>query len=498
MKILKDNTLVVLDIETTGISPHNCEIIEIYMIKLRDNKKIDEYYSKFKPNGELPLFISKLTGIYEWHLKNSPEIKNEIEKINNFLKNSIIVGHNLNFDLSFLNMNLNKNKFVNLPNERLDTLKLSRAVLRGKIKNHKLQTLSNFYKTHNKNEHNAKADVLTTYEVLQNLLKEKSITNIDTVKNLNDFILGIDKNLKNKYNIKEIPSGPGIYLFLKDQKLQYIGKSKNLKNRISSHLSFSRSFKSNKIVNASNKLLIEKLDNELTALILEQRIINQHNPRFNRRGKFSQNIYWIKLKSNKTNLEISKIKNTPNTLFKIGPFLSYSKAKNFKFMLNELLNLINCKKNNSRKTKCDISILKDTPCACVESFDMNLYIQKLNIEIKLFFDEITKSITKLKEEVGIFSDNLEYEKAQILMNYQSLLNEYIYFQKLEQLINNKDSQIIEILNKFNINIENQEVKIKNKSLFDSKIKQNNEVTYYNELHLILRFIRNQKPNTMEI
>ena len=152
-----------------------------------------------------------------------------------------------------------------------------------------------------------------------------------------------------------------------------------------------------------------------TALILEQRIINQHNPRFNRRGKFSQNIYWIKLKSNKTNLEISKIKNTPNTLFKIGPFLSYSKAKKFKLMLNELLNLINCKKNNSRKTKCDISILKDTPCACVESFDINLYIQKLNIEIKLFFDEITKSITKLKEEVGIFSDNLEYEKAQILM-----------------------------------------------------------------------------------
>jgi len=66
LKILKDNTLVVLDIETTGISPHNCEIIEIYMIKLRDNKKIDEYYSKFKPNVELPLFVPKQKGIYEW------------------------------------------------------------------------------------------------------------------------------------------------------------------------------------------------------------------------------------------------------------------------------------------------------------------------------------------------------------------------------------------------------------------------------------------------
>ena len=38
-------------------------------------------------------------------------VKNEIENINNFLKNSVVVGHNLNFDLSFLNVNLEKNKF---------------------------------------------------------------------------------------------------------------------------------------------------------------------------------------------------------------------------------------------------------------------------------------------------------------------------------------------------------------------------------------------------
>lgn len=497
MKIFKDNTLVVLDIETTGISPHNAEIIELYMIKFKENKIINEYYSKFKPDGELPIFISKLTGIYEWHLKNSPKIESEIKKINDFLKNTIVIGHNLNFDLSFLNSVLKENKFKKLQNERLDTLKLSRALLRGKIKNHKLQTLSYFYKTHNKNEHNAKADVLTTYEVLQNLLKEKSIASIDNVQDLNNYIMGIDKKLKDKYKIKEIPSMPGVYFFLKDENIQYVGKSKNLKNRLSSHLSFSRTFKSNKIINASNKLLYEQLNNEITALILEQRIINQYKPKFNRRGKFSQNIYWIKLKNNKTNLEISKIKDTPNTLFKIGPFLSYSKANNFKFMLNDLLNLIDCKKNNSRKAKCDISILKDTPCSCIESFNIDLYIGRLNEQIELFFNELPNSIKKIKDEIQAYSDNLEFENAQKFMNYYSLLDEFDYFNKMENLIINKDSRILKILNDLNLNIENKKIKIESKSFSNQVVKQNDEVIYYNELHLILRFIRNQEPNTIE-
>ena len=82
----------------------------------------------------MPLFISKLTGIYEWHLKNSPKIESEIKKINDFLRNTIVIGHNLNFDLSFLNSVLKEKKIEKLQNERLDTLKLSRALLRGKIK----------------------------------------------------------------------------------------------------------------------------------------------------------------------------------------------------------------------------------------------------------------------------------------------------------------------------------------------------------------------------
>jgi hypothetical protein len=69
---------------------------------------------------------------------------------------------------------------------------------------------------------------------------------------------------------------------------------------------------------------------------------------------------------------------------------------------------------------------------------------------------------------------------------------------MENLIVNKDSLIMKILNDLNINITNQKIKIENKTPFVADVDQNDEVAYYNELHLVLRFIRNQEANTIEI
>ena len=104
---------------------------------------------------------------------------------------------------------------------------------------------------------------------------------------------------------------------MQNNKIQYVGKSNNLRNRIGSHLSYARSYKSNKIVTNSNNLNFIELDSELVALIAEHRIINFFKPTYNRSGKVPKNIYWVKLKSNKLRLEISKIESTKNTLYKL-------------------------------------------------------------------------------------------------------------------------------------------------------------------------------------
>ena len=167
LDFINNKNLTILDVETTGMKAGTNKIIEIYILKVLNEKVIDEYYSKFNPKQSIPLFISNLTGIYQWHIEDAPIIDDEILNIKNFISDSIIIGHNLKFDLSFLNYALKSNSLQKFNNETLDTLNLSRALLRSKVKNHKLVTLSRYFKTINQNDHNAKADVLTTYEVFK-------------------------------------------------------------------------------------------------------------------------------------------------------------------------------------------------------------------------------------------------------------------------------------------------------------------------------------------
>ena len=135
MEFVKNKNIVVLDIETTGIKANTDKIIELYMLKVCNNEVIEEYHSKFNPEIEIPLFISNLTGIYQWHVNSSPTIDQEIENIKTFIGDSVVIGHNLKFDLSFLNYDLINNGFENIANENIDTLKLSRALLRNKVRN---------------------------------------------------------------------------------------------------------------------------------------------------------------------------------------------------------------------------------------------------------------------------------------------------------------------------------------------------------------------------
>ena len=284
--------------------------------------------------------------------------------------------------------------------------------------------------------------------------------------------------------------------------MQYIGKSNNLKSRINSHLSHSRSYKSNKIVNSSNNLQIINLNNELASLLVEHRLINKLKPSLNRSGRISRNIYWIKLKNNKHNFEISKLKNSKNTLYQIGPFLSYSKAKNFKKFLDFKFETLNCKRNNSRKSQCDISILLGTDCACVDSFNLDIYLKNVNKKLVSFFKNKEKELKILTKKLNQESDLQNYEEAQKLKNFKSIFENYIDFENFTSNILNQDTKVINLLKNSNIDISKNRIDLELNSDNESADfvnlddKNYSEINFYNELQLILRFIRNKEPYTI--
>ena len=96
------NNYVVIDIETTGLSPKYNEITEIAAIKIRDNKIIDQYSTLVKTSQEIPENITKLTGITnEMVNQHGVDIESALMEFKSFIGDDVLVGHNAHFDINF-------------------------------------------------------------------------------------------------------------------------------------------------------------------------------------------------------------------------------------------------------------------------------------------------------------------------------------------------------------------------------------------------------------
>lgn len=189
---------IVLDLETTGLKKDS-KIIEIGMLKVKDNRIVDQYSSLVNPKMKLSNKIVELTGITDEMLIHQPvidEIKNEIAV---FIGDDVILGHNVSFDLSFLLKIVDYKKTI-----YLDTLYYSQKAFTG-IKNHKLSTLVKILHL-NCNQHRALADCIATKDLydaiinmtggIENLYKENKYHGSPQInlKIVNDIIID-KKNL---------------------------------------------------------------------------------------------------------------------------------------------------------------------------------------------------------------------------------------------------------------------------------------------------------------
>ena len=168
LKLVDDYVLV--DIETTGLSPTKNEIIEIGAIKVKENRIIDTFNTLLKIDGYLNPFITRLTGITNEMLREGAEQKEALESFINFTGEEIIVGHNVNFDINFIYDKCQKYLDYYLNNDFVDTMRIAKHLLPG-VDNYKLGTLANYFDVDYSNAHRGLKDVEITYEVY-NKMKE--------------------------------------------------------------------------------------------------------------------------------------------------------------------------------------------------------------------------------------------------------------------------------------------------------------------------------------
>jgi DNA polymerase III subunit epsilon len=271
----------IIDIETTGGSAAREKITEI-AVYLHDGEKITgEFVSLVNPERNIPYFITNLTGISNEMVEDAPRFYEIAKTIVELTEGRTFVAHNARFDYSFIRQEFKALGF-NYKRNILDTVALSRKLLPG----HKSYSLGNICKDLNiliNGRHRAAGDALATVKLFEMLI-EKDLA-------VNGFTSPLLRNTRNsKLNprldpkkINEIPEEPGIYYFYNEKgDLIYVGKSRNLHQRVTTHLSNNTTNRSMEMRDLIADIDWEATGSELIALLKESSEIKKSKPVYNR------------------------------------------------------------------------------------------------------------------------------------------------------------------------------------------------------------------------
>jgi len=163
-------TFVVVDVETTGLSPRDGGITEIAMIKVRNGLLWDEYTTLVNPLMPIPYEVTELTGIDDAMVSDAPSADEVAPAIAEFLGDGVFTAHNAPFDLGFVNSTLSKGKIERIQNPVICTCKLARRLLPN-LYSKSLGPVAKELGIKNSQRHRAAGDAYATAQVLIHFLR---------------------------------------------------------------------------------------------------------------------------------------------------------------------------------------------------------------------------------------------------------------------------------------------------------------------------------------
>ncbi len=157
------------DTETTGITPTNSRIIEIGAIRFTKDGILSKWTQLFYPDQILSPFIISLTHITQEMVDAADPINKHLPGFLNFIKDTILVAHNAQFDLNFLNAECENCGLPVTKNYAVDTLILSRRIF-SEAERHKLDFLADYLGIDKGSSHRAFDDAVTCMELFKHCM----------------------------------------------------------------------------------------------------------------------------------------------------------------------------------------------------------------------------------------------------------------------------------------------------------------------------------------
>ncbi|MDA8650835.1 MAG: exonuclease domain-containing protein [Flavobacteriaceae bacterium] len=370
----------IVDIETTGGKYNEEGITEIAIYRYDGQDIVDQFCSLVNPERPIQPFVVNLTGINNAMLRQAPKFFEIAKRIVEITKDCVLVAHNAQFDYRIMCTEFER---LGYPFEKqsLCTVELSKKLIPDQP-SYSLGKLTRSLGIPLSDRHRAQGDALATVKLFKLLLDKDSEKSI--VKNLirHDPKKQLEPKLLDL--IASAPTTTGVYyMHNKDGDIIYIGKSKNLKKRLTQHFTGEQR-KAKKIQLEVADVHFEVTGNELIALLKESEEIKIHKPLYNR--ALRKTLFQYQLTSSidnhgYINLQIEKSDKRKKA---ITTFTSFQQAKSVLFRITETYSL--CQKLNGlykSTSSCFLHGLDNCHGACVQQEDPETY----NSRVKEFINK---------------------------------------------------------------------------------------------------------------
>ncbi|MGC5013883.1 DEDD exonuclease domain-containing protein [Streptosporangium sp. DT93] len=351
---LSEVTFVVFDLETTGVSAGEHAITEIGAVKVRGGEPLGEFGTLVDPGGPIPPFISVLTGITDGMVAAAPRIEAVLPSFLEFAAGSTLVAHNAGFDMGFLKAACAAHGYPPPGHQVVDTVGLARRLLtRDEAPNCKLSTLARIF-SHTEPCHRALADARATADVLHALLERAGSFGVHTLEELKGFVRAPTPEQRRKRHLADsVPSGPGVYVF-EDEGGDplYVGKSVDLRNRVRSYFTAGETRpRIREMVGIAARVRSISCATPLEAEVRELRLIGSAKPRYNRRSRSPEKMFWLKLTDEPfPRLSVVREIKDDDASY-LGPFSSTRTAEDARAALHETIPLRQCSERITVRTR---------------------------------------------------------------------------------------------------------------------------------------------------
>lgn len=363
---LSEVTFCVLDLETTGGNAATCAITEIGAVKVRGGELLSTFHTLVSPGQAIPPSITVLTGITEAMVHPAPPINAVLPSLLEFLGGAVLVGHNLRFDVSFLDAALAGDGRPRLRLRTVDTCALARRLVRDEVPNCRLGTLADRLRLDHRPNHRALDDALATCDLLHALLERAAafgVTGLDDLLALPR--LGGHPQVAKLRLTASLPRGPGVYIF-RDRagRAIYIGKATDLRRRVRSYFSSDDRRSVGPMLREAQAIDHHRCRSALEAAVLETRLLHALTPRYNRQGTRWSSAAYVRLDTSEAFPRLAVARSHRGRGVVLGPLPSARVAR----LAIEAIETVAPLRRCSARIRADVegSPLRDAPCSSAQ------------------------------------------------------------------------------------------------------------------------------------